>query len=72
MHTFELQYGQVNNVLMSFNTSNLPIGLFSNFKLEKLDVYSSNSFINNALDINLHEKTIIVKIDWGKYNEART
>lgn len=67
MHTFELQYGQVNNVLMSFNTSNLPIGLFSNFKLEKLDVYSSNSFINKALDINLHEKTIIVKIDWGKY-----
>lgn len=67
MHTFELQYGQVNNVLMSFNTSNLPIGLFSSFKLEKLDVYSSNSFINKALDINLHEKTITVKIDWGKY-----
>ena len=67
MHTFELQYGQVNNVLMSFNTSNLPIGLFSSFKLEKLDVYSPNSFINKALDINLHEKTIIVKIDWGKY-----
>lgn len=67
MHTFELQYGQVNNVLMSFNTSNLPIGLLSSFKFEKLDVYSSNSSINKALDINLHEKTIIVKIDWGKY-----
>ena len=67
MHTFELQYGQVNNVLMSFNTSNLPIGLFSSFKFEKLDVYSSNSSINKALDINLHEKTIIVKIDWRKY-----
>ena len=67
MHTFELQYGQVNNVLISFSTSNLPIGLFSSFKLEKLDVYSFNSFINKALHINLHEKTIIVKIDWGKY-----
>ena len=67
MHTFELQYGQVNNVLMSFNTSNLPVGLFSSFKREKLEVYSSNRFINNALDVNLHEKTIIVKIDWGKY-----
>ena len=67
MNTFELQYGQVNNVLMSFNTSNLPIGLFSSFKREKLEVYSSNRFINNALDVNLHEKTIIVKIDWGKY-----
>ncbi|MBO7209464.1 MAG: hypothetical protein J6V44_00425 [Methanobrevibacter sp.] len=67
MNTFELQYGQVNNVLMSFNTSNLPVGLFSSFKREKLEVYSSNRFINNALDVNLHEKTIIVKIDWGKY-----
>lgn len=69
MHTSELQYGQVNNVLMSFNTSNLPIGRFSSFKFEKLDVHSSNSnsSINKALDINLHEKTIIVKIDWGKY-----
>ena len=52
---------------MSFNTSNLPVGLFSSFKREKLEVYSSNRFINNALDVNLHEKTIIVKIDWGKY-----
>lgn len=67
MHTFELQYGQVNNVLMSFNTSNLPIGLFSSFKSEKLKVTSSSSLINKALNVNLHDKTIVVKIDWGKY-----
>lgn len=67
MQTSELQYGQVNNVLISFNTSNLPIGLFNGFKREKLEVSSSNSLVNKALNINLHEKTIIVKIDWGKY-----
>lgn len=66
-HAIELQYGHVNNVLMSFNTSNLPIGLFSSFKSEKLDVDSSNSSINDALDINHQDETIIVKIDWGKY-----
>lgn len=67
MRTSELQYGQVNNVLISFNISNLPVGLFRSFKREKLEVSSSNSLINKALDINLHEKTIIVKIDWGQY-----
>lgn len=67
MHTSELQYGQVNNVLMSFNTSYLPIGLFSSFKSEKLEVTSSSSLINKALNVNLHDKTIVVKIDWGKY-----
>lgn len=67
MRTSELQYGQLNNVLISFSTSSLPIGLFSSFKREKLEVSSSNDLINKALDINLHEKTIIVKIEWGKY-----
>ena len=67
MQTSELRYGQVNNVLMSFNTSNLPIGLFSSFKSEKLEVTSSSSLINKALNVNLHDKTIVVKIDWGKY-----
>lgn len=67
MQTSELRYGQVNNVLMSFNTSDLPIGLFSSFKSEKLEVTSSSSLINKALNVNLHDKTIVVKIDWGKY-----
>lgn len=67
MQTSELRYGQVNNVLMSFSTSNLPIGLFSSFKSEKLEVTSSSSLINKALNVNLHDKTIVVKIDWGKY-----
>lgn len=67
MQTSELRYGQVNNVLMSFNTSNLPIGLFSSFRSEKLEVTSSSSLINKALYVNLHDKTIVVKIDWGKY-----
>lgn len=67
MQTSELRYGQVNNVLMSFNTSNLPIGLFSSFKSEKLEVTSSSSLINKVLNVNLHDKTIVVKIDWGKY-----
>ena len=67
MQTSELRYGQVNNVLMSFNTSNLPIGLFSSFKSEKLEVTSSSRLINKALNVNLHDKTIVVKIDWGKY-----
>lgn len=67
MQTSELRYGQVNNVLMSFNTSNLPIGLFSSFRSEKLEVTSSSSLINKALNVNLHDKTIVVKINWGKY-----
>jgi len=67
MQTSELQYGQVNNVLTTFNTSNLPIGIFSSFRREKLQVFSSNSFINKALNVNLHDKKIIVKIDWRKY-----
>lgn len=67
MQISELQYGQVNNVLNAFNTSNLPIGLCSSFKLEKLQVFSSNDFINKALNVNFNGKTIIVKIDWEKY-----
>lgn len=67
MQTSELRYGQVNNVLMSFNTSNLPIGLFSSFRSEKLEVTSPSSLINKALNVKLHDKTIVVKIDWGKY-----
>lgn len=67
MQISELQYGHVNNVLTAFNTSNLPIGLCSSFKLEKLQVFSSNDFINKALNVNFNGKTIIVKIDWEKY-----
>ncbi len=63
----ELEYGQVNNVLTIFSTSNLPVGIFNGFKLEKLQVSSSNSAINKALNVNLHDKKVIVKIDWAKY-----
>ena len=63
----ELQYGQQDNVLMSFVTSSLPIGVLRGFSLGRLDITSSMAEVDNALIINHNEGTVTVKIDWGQY-----